>query len=57
MRPRVYIAFAFSTVLGALLVIDAVRTDYAMSELTLTVLVGTIATLLGVEVADILRRK
>jgi len=54
-RPRIVIAGALTVLLAFLLWKDATDPGYAMSELTLTVILGSIITLLGIEVNDMLR--
>lgn len=54
-RPRIVLAFVLAALLVMLFVADVTRTDYAVSEVTLTVLIGTILTLVGIEVHEMLR--
>ena len=54
-RPRIVLAFILTVVLSILLVLDAAEDDYALSELTLTVLLGGILYLVGVEFNDLMR--
>jgi hypothetical protein len=54
-RPRVLIALALTGLLIVLLLLDVASRDYSMSELTLTAILGAILTLLGIEVADLIR--
>lgn len=55
-RPRIAIATGLAVLLALLAVLDSGSRDYAMSELTLTVLLGAIVTLLGIEATDFMRR-
>jgi len=54
-RPRILIAAALTGVLIYLFYIDAHDPTYQVSELTLTLLLGAILTLVGIEVNDWLR--
>lgn len=54
-RPRSVIAFLLAGLLAVLLVIDAASPEYQMSEVTLTLILGGILTLVGIEAADIIR--
>ena len=48
---RIGVAIGLSCVVGLLLVLDALSPDYDVSYVTLTALLATILTLLGIEVA------
>lgn len=54
-RPRIVIAGALTGILIALLFIDSTSAEYALGEVTLTVIVGTILTLLGLELTDVIK--
>ena len=54
-RPRVVVAGALTGLVAVLAVMDALIPDYAMGEVTLAALLGTIAALLGIEAADVIR--
>jgi hypothetical protein len=54
-RPRIALAFLLVALLALLLFVDATSKDYTMSDITLTVLVGSVLTLVGIEVHDLLR--
>jgi len=54
-RPRSVIAFLLASLLAVLLTVDAASPEYQMSEVTLTLLLGGILTLVGIEAADIIR--
>jgi hypothetical protein len=55
-RPRIIIAIGLAVLLAVLMIVDAGNPDYALGEVTLTILVGTILTLLGLELTDWLHR-
>jgi hypothetical protein len=52
---RVAVAGGMSTILGILLLLDAVSPDYTMQATTLTVIVTMIVVLLGVETVSMWR--
>lgn len=54
-RPRVWIAGGLTVLLALLMVFDASSASYSLSELALTIMLGAILTLLGLEVTDIMR--
>lgn len=54
-RPRVLVAGAFTGLVSVLAIIDALSTEYTLDVVTLGILVGIIAGLLGIEVRDIVR--
>lgn len=54
---RIGIAAALTLVLALLLILDAVSPEYNLSEITLTALLFTILTLLGIEAAEIIGRR
>lgn len=56
-RPRIVVAGVLTGILGLLLLVDAVSSGYQVSEVTITVLLGSVLTLLGIESADVLRRR
>lgn len=55
-RPRVYGAAALIGAVVVMLVLDAISKDYALSDTTLTILVGGALGLLGLELRDIRKR-
>lgn len=54
-RPRVLVAASLSGLVILLSVLDVFSADYHLSEVTLAALLGTVATLLGVEIVDVIR--
>jgi hypothetical protein len=52
---RIAAAAAFTAVLVVLLLVDAASPDYAVEAVIVTLLVGTVLALFGVEVTDVLR--
>jgi hypothetical protein len=54
---RIGTAAALTSLLVFLLILDALSADYSLSEVTLTALLATILTLLGIEATSILGRR
>lgn len=54
---RIATAIGLTFVTGILLFLDAISTEYSLSEVTLTALLATILTLLGAEVLSSLRSR
>mgnify|MGYP001592485195 CR=1 FL=1 len=55
-RPRIGAALTLIAVSVGLLLLDPFMPEYTLSDVQLSLLLGVAATLLGVEVADFLRR-
>lgn len=54
-RPRILVAGALTLLVVGLAAWDAGHAEYQASEVTMSVLLGTILTLLGLELNDVLR--
>ena len=54
-RPRVLVAGAFTGLICVLALIDAATAEYTLDVVTLGLLIGVIAGLLGIEVRDVIR--
>ena len=52
---RIGAALAFTLIVVVLLLLDALRADYVVDHIVLTLLLGTILGLLGLEAAKIIR--
>jgi hypothetical protein len=56
-RPRVYAASALIATTCLLVLLDALSVEYTASDVTVGILLGIGATLLGVEISDLARRR